>query len=206
MSSLDHSFQFASFRSKKNTLFTKFSQQASKIIRQGENIYHRCIDNADVSLTLGDLVRCNYNAILSGWDLHEKLWRRVDTNFSQMNKKLRRKYRSISSSIDASITDLWKQTQDLRKEFNAQKKLIDRQADLITGLEQRLTRPESSNSQGAKHRKPENIISSRRQKERIDEIELAEVELNPVVLGLQSYAPKDVSFTDNILFQANPDL
>ena len=123
-----------------------------------------------------------------------------------MNKKLRRKYRSISTSIDASITDLWKQTQDLRKEFNAQKKLIDRQADLITGLEQRLTRLESSNSQGAKHRKPENIISSRRQKELIDEIELAEVELNPVVLGLQSYAPKDVSFTDNILFQANPDL
>ena len=123
-----------------------------------------------------------------------------------MNKKLRRKYRSISSSDAASITDLWKQTQDLRKEFNAQKKLIDRQADLITGLEQRLTRLESSNSQGAKHRKPENIISSRRQKELIDEIELAEVELNPVVLGLQSYAPQDVSFTDNILFQANPDL
>ena len=83
----------------------------------------------------------------------------------------------------------------------AQKKLIDTQADLITGLEQRLTKLESSNSRGAQHLKPENIISSRRQKDRIDAIELAEVEQNPTMLGIKSHVLQDVSFVDNILFQ-----
>ena len=206
MASSDRSFQPASFRSRNKALFTSLSRQASNTIRQDDISYHRCIENSDVSLTLGDLVRCNYKAIISGWDLHEKLWKRVDANFSQINKQLRRTHRSSSRSADSSIGVLRRQNKDLRMESIAQKKLIDTQADLITGLEQRLTKLESSNSRGAQHLKPENIISSRRQKDRIDAIELAEVEQNPTMLGIKSHVLQDVSFVDNILFQANPDL
>ena len=195
MSRLKHFGQLASHRSKNTGLFTNFSQQASSIIKKGDKNLHRCIDKADISLTLGDLVVCNYRAILAGWDMQEKLWKRVDINFSKINNQLRRSFRSNSRSSDSSITDLWKKNQALHKESNAQKKLINRQvdlisrqSDLITGLEQRVTSLELSNSQGIKHPKPKNIISNRRRKERIAEIELTEVELNPVLLGNESQA------------------
>ena len=135
-----------------------------------------------------------------------KLWKSVDANFSKINNQLRRSSRSYSRSSDASIADLRKKNQALRKESNAQKKLLNRQADLITGLEQRLTKLESSKSQSAKHRKAENIISSRQRNQYFDEIELIEVALNPVILGMQSQVQEHVSCEDNILFQANPDL
>ena len=143
--------------------------------------------------------------------MQEKLWKRVDINFSKINNQLRRSFRSNSRSSDSSITDLRKKNQDLHKESNAQKKLINRQvalisrqSDLITGLEQRLTKLESSNSQGIKHPKPKNIISNRRRKERIAEIEFTEVELNPVLLGKESQAQGlEAISIDNLISDLN---
>ena len=144
MSRLKHFGQLASHRSKNTGLFTNFSQQASSIIKKGDKNLHRCIDKADISLTVGDLVVCNYRAIRAGWDMHEKLWKRVDANFSKINNQLRRSFRSNSRSSDSSITDLRKKNQDLRKESKALKKLVDRQADLITGMQSRLSSLESA--------------------------------------------------------------
>ena len=59
MATRDYSLQPASFRSRDKALFIKFSFQASKIIKKDKNNYFNCISNADVSLTLGDLVKCN---------------------------------------------------------------------------------------------------------------------------------------------------
>ena len=98
MSRLKHFGQLASHRSKNTGLFTNFSQQASSIIKKVDKNLHRCIDKADVSLTLGDLVVCNYRAILAGWDMQEKLWKRVDANFSKINNQLRRSFRRNSRS------------------------------------------------------------------------------------------------------------
>ena len=77
---------------------------------------------------------------------------------------------------------------------------------MITGLEKSFTKLESSNSQGAQHRKPENIISSHQRKQHFDEIELVDVALNPVMLGKQSQVQEDILCADDILFQANSDL
>ena len=197
-----------SFRSKNNALFANFSRQASFIIKKDDKNRYRCIDKAYGirSLSLVDLLTCNSESILAGWDMQKKLWRNVDANFSQINNQLRRSSRSYSPSSDASIADLRKQNKDLRKESNAQKKLLNRQTDLITGLEQRLTKLESSNSQSAKHRKPENTISNRQRKQYFDEIEPVDVALNPVTLGKQSHVQEDALCVDNILFQANSDL
>ena len=204
MASSDRSFQPASFRSRNKALFTSLSRQASNTIRQDDISYHRCIENSDVSLTLGDLVRCNYKAIISGWDLHEKLWKRVDANFSQINKQLRRTHRSSSRSADSSIRVLRNKTKS-SKGIHCSEKLIDTQADLITGLEQRLTKLESSNSRGAQHLKLKILFPAGGRGIALMRLNLL-VEQNPTMLGIKSRVLQDVSFVDNILFQANPDL
>ena len=140
MAMRDRSFQLASLRSKNNTLFANFSRQASMIIKKDKNNSNRCIRKADGY----DLIYCNYKAIDAGWYLHEQLWKRVDANFSKVNNQLRRSSRSNSRSNEASITDLRKKNQDLRKESKALKKLVDRQADLITGMQSRLSSLESA--------------------------------------------------------------
>ena len=133
MAMRDRSFQLASLRSKNNTLFANFSRQASMIIKKDKNNNNRCIRKANGY----DLIYCNYKAIDAGWDLHEQLWKRVDANFSKVNNQLRRSSRSNSRSNEASITDL-------RKKNKALKKLVDRQADLITGLGNRVKFLESA--------------------------------------------------------------
>lgn len=195
-----------SLRRKNNALFKNFSQQSATLIEKAGKDLGKCIDKASVRYGPGDLIVCNYKAIQAGWDMQKQLWKRVDNTFAQINKQLRRTYRTSQPSTNSLIANLRKQNKDLRKESNAQKKLLNRQTDLITGLEQRLTRLESSNSQSAKHRKAENIISSRQRKQHLDEIELVEVGLNPVILGKQSQVQEDVLCADDILFQANPDL
>ena len=140
MAMRDRSFELASLRSKNNTLFANFSRQASMIIKKDKNNNNRCIRNADGY----DLIYCNYKAIDAGWDLHEQLWKRVDANFSKVNNQLRRSSRSSSPSSDASIDDLRKKNKALRKESKALKKLINRQADLITGMQSRLSSLESA--------------------------------------------------------------
>ena len=73
---------------------------------------------------------------------------------------------------------------------------------MITGLEQRVTSLELSNS-GIKHRKPKNIISNRRRKERIAEIEFVEVELT-VLLGKESQAQGlEAISIDNLISDLN---
>ena len=195
-----------SFRSKNNALLKNFSQQAATLIKQTDKDFGKCVGKADLKFGSGDLILCNYRAIRAGWDMQKQLWKSVDNNFAQINKQLRRTSRTGQPANNSLIADLRKQNKDLRKESNAQKKLLNRQTDLITGLEQRLTKLESSNSQSAKHRKVDNIISSHQHMQHLDEIELVEVALNPVMLGKQSQVQEYVSCVDNILFQANLDL
>ena len=195
-----------SFRSKNNALFKNFSQQSATLIKKADKDFGKCIDKVDAKYAIGEVTLCNYRAIRAGWDMQKQLWKSVDNTFAQINKQLRRTNRTSQPSTNSLIADLRKQNKDLRKESNAQKKLLNRQTDLITGLEQRLTKLESSNSQSAKHRKAENIISSRQRKQHLDEIELVEVGLNPVILEKQSQVQEDVLCADDILFQANSDL
>ena len=157
MAMRDRSFQLASLRSKNNTLFANFSRQASMIIKKDKNNNNRCISKADGY----DLIYCNYKAIDAGWDLHEQLWKRVDANFSKVNNQLRRSSRSNSRSNEASITELRKKNKALRKESKALKKLINRQADLITGMQSRLSSLESAVKLNPKQAasKPDTVIN-----------------------------------------------
>ena len=162
-----------SFRWKNNALFKNFSQQSATLIKKADKDIGKCIDKAGVRYGAGDLIVCNYKAIQAGWDMQKQLWKSVDNTFAQINKQLRRTYRTSQPSTNSLIADLRKQNKDLRKESNAQKKLLVRQTDLITGL-RTAYEAELSNSQSAKHRKARNnIISSRQRKQHLDEIELA---------------------------------
>ena len=48
--------------------------------------YSRCVDRANPR-HLGNLVACTYKAIVSGFNLYEKLWKEVSTNFDEINKQ-----------------------------------------------------------------------------------------------------------------------
>ena len=186
--------QLASLRSKNSALFTKFSQQASKTARSYDRKYFTCIDRADTNLTLGPLILCNYKyGIKANGALHKNLWKHVDSNFKKINGQLRSNSRRRSRSSNSITTDLQKQNKSLsqaltalRKETNAQRELINRQADLITGLEQRLMKLEMPEKQGKKRHESEKSMTNQNYEERLTALELTDMQLLSVLLKQDS--------------------